>query len=40
MGKYLYFVSLMGYRDVIPGKVSDKEVLKGSKGKKKVNRRK
>ena len=40
MGKYLDFVSLMGSKDVSLGNVNDKEVLKGSKGKKKVNRRK
>ena len=40
MGKYLDFVSLMGSKYVSLGNVNDKEVLKGSKGKKKVNRRK
>ena len=40
MGKYLDFVSLMVSKDVSLGNVNDKEVLKGSKGKKKVNRRK
>ena len=39
MGKYLDFVSLMGYKGVSLGKARDKEFLKGSKGKKKVNRR-
>ena len=38
--KYLDFVSLMGSKYVSLGNMNDREVLKGSKGKKKVIRRK